>query len=164
MIKKVSQKKVDSILKKIYYDLPTAGSYLGPNKWYHVLKSRGVTNIGIHTVRKWLQNQDDYSLQKPVRQTFKKARVVVSGIDDQFDVDLGDFSNISLQNGNTIFSQNDNTKFLLFVIDIFSKYLWIEPLKNKTAKEVVRGLKIIFNKGRTCKKYALITVLSSFQN
>jgi hypothetical protein len=34
--------------------------------------------------------KDDYSLQKTVRQTFKKARVVVSGIDNQFDADLAD--------------------------------------------------------------------------
>jgi hypothetical protein len=32
--------------------------------------------------------KDDYSLQKAVRQTFKKARVVVSG--NQFDADLAD--------------------------------------------------------------------------
>lgn len=83
-------------------------------------KNKGITNIGKHTVRKWLQNQDNYSLQKPVRQTFKKARVVVSGIDDQFDADLADVSNI--------FHENDAVKYLLIDIDIFSKYLWIQPL------------------------------------
>lgn len=34
------------------------------------------------------------SLQKPVRQTFKKARVVVSGIDELLDAEVGDFCNI----------------------------------------------------------------------
>ena len=121
-----------------------AGAYLGPDKLYKVLKHRGVHNIGKYTVRQWLQNQDDYSLQKPVRQTFKRARVVVSGIDDQFDADLADVSNIT--------KENDGVKYLLFVIDIFSKYLWVEPLKNKTAKEVVKGFTNIFGKGRKCKK------------
>lgn len=144
MAKKRNQKKINSILQKLYYKLPTAGAYLGPDKLYRVLKKRGVNNIGRYTVRKWLQNQDDYSLQKPVRQTFRKARVVVSGIDNQFDADLGDLSNLS--------HENDDVKYLLFVIDIFSKYLWVEPLKNKTAKEVVNGFKNIFNKGRKCEK------------
>lgn len=144
MVKKLEQKKIDSILKKIYCDLSTAGSYLGPDKLYTVLKNKGITNIGKHTVRKWLQNQDNYSLQKPVRQSFKKARVVVAGIDDQFDADLADVSNIS--------HENDGVKYLLVVIDIFSKYLWIQPLKNKTAHEVVKGFKHIFDGGRTCKK------------
>lgn len=97
-----------------------------------------------NTVRKWFQNQDNYSLQKPVRQTFKKARVVVSGIDDQFDADLADVSKIS--------HENDGVKYLLVVIDIFSKYLWIQPLKNKRAKDVVNGFKLIFDQGRKCKK------------
>jgi hypothetical protein len=48
--------------------------------------------------------------------------------------------------------ENDGVKYLLFVIDIFSKYLWVEPLKFKTAKEVVKGFQHIFDKGRKCKK------------
>jgi hypothetical protein len=111
---------------------------------YNVLKHRGVHSIGKYTVRKWLQNQNDYSLQKPVRQTFKKTRVVVSGIDNQFDADIADVSNIV--------KENDDVKKLLFVLDIFSKYLWVEPLKNKTTKEVVKGFQHIFDKGRKCKK------------
>ena len=74
----------------------------------------------------------------------KKAKVVVAGIDDQFDADLADVSNISNENG--------DIKYLLFVIDIFSKYLWIEPLKNKTAKEVVKGFKHIFDQEIKFKK------------
>jgi hypothetical protein len=91
-----------------------------------------------------LQNQDNYSLQKPVCQTFEKARVIVSGIDHQFDADLADVSNIS--------HENNGVKYLLVVIDIFSKYLWIQPLKNKRAKDVVNGFKLISDQGRKCKK------------
>ena len=42
-------------------------------------------------------------------------------------------------------------KYLLFVIDIFSKYLWVEPLKNKAAKKVVKGFQHIFDKGRNVR-------------
>ena len=144
MVKKQDQKKIDSILKKIYYNPSNAGAYLGPDKLYRVLKARGIMNIGRNSVTTWLHNQDNYSLQKPVRQRFKKARVVVSGIDDQFDVDLADVSSLS--------NENDGVKHLLFVIDIFSKYLWVEPLKNKTAKEVIKGFRNVFAHGRKCKK------------
>lgn len=142
MVKK-DHKKIDSILKKIYYNEKGAAAFTGPDKLYRVLKSKGVSNIGKYTIRQWLQNQDDYSLQKPVRQRFKKARVVVAGIDDQFDADLADVSNIS--------SENDGFKYLLFVIDIFSKYLWIVPMKNKTAKEVVKGFKHVFGQRKSKK-------------
>ena len=52
-----------------------------------------------------------------------------------------------------ISKENDGVKYLLFVTDIFSRYLWIEPLKNKTGKEVVSGLKKIFSKGRKCRTF-----------
>jgi IS30 family transposase len=52
-----------------------------------------------------------------------------------------------------ISKENYGTKYLLFVIDIYSKLLWIEPLKNKTGKEFVNALKNIFSKGRKCRTF-----------
>lgn len=86
-----------------------------------------------------MSNQDDYSLQKPTRHPYKRARVVVSGIDNQWDADLADMSSLS--------KYNKGIKFLLVVIDIFSRFLWVQPLK-KTAKEVVERFKHIIQKGR----------------
>lgn len=63
---------IENILQKTYYQLSKPAAYLGPDKLYRVLKSKGITHIGRHTVNKWLQNQDDYSLHKPVRQRLKK--------------------------------------------------------------------------------------------
>ena len=34
------------------------------------------------------------------------------------------------------------------VIDIFSHYAWIEPIKDKTAKEIVKAFNKIISKGR----------------
>ena len=39
---------------------------------------------------------------------------------------------------------NDGVTFLLLVIDVFSKYGWIIPLKNKEGKTVAEALKTIF--------------------
>ena len=39
---------------------------------------------------------------------------------------------------------NKGYKYLLTVIDVFSKYGWIIPLKNKTGASVANGLKLIF--------------------
>jgi len=33
--------------------------------------------------------------------------------------------------------QNLKFRFLLIIIDVFSRFLWIEPVKDKTAKEVL---------------------------
>ena len=83
---------------------------------------------------KWLQNQDAYSLNKSVKRNFQQGCVIVSGIDDQWDADLASFARDA--------DENDGCKYLLIVIDIFSHYAWIEPIKDKTAREIVRA----FNK------------------
>jgi transposase InsO family protein len=40
-------------------------------------------------------------------------------------------------------SHNQNYKYLLFVIDVFSRYLWIQPITDKTSKSVINALKIV---------------------
>ena len=47
---------------------------------------------------------------------------------------------------------NDGAKFLLCVIDIFSKYGWIMPLRQKTGVAVASAFKKIFNEGRRPEK------------
>jgi hypothetical protein len=131
------------ILKNEYYGLKLSGSYFGPEKLYQSLKMRGI-DISHYQVRKWLKNQDDYSLQRPARRPRKRARVVVSSIDNQWDADLADMSSLSRFNG--------GIKYLLVVIDIFSRFLCVRPLKNKTGKEVVTGFESILESGRKCKK------------
>ena len=37
-------------------------------------------------------------------------------------------------------SKNKNIKYLLGVVDIFSKYTWVKPLKDKKAKTVLNAL------------------------
>jgi transposase InsO family protein len=40
--------------------------------------------------------------------------------------------------------KNDGFKYILCVIDVFSKKVWAEPLKNKTSVSVAEALKGIF--------------------
>ena len=54
--------------------------------------------------------------------------------------DLADVSNLAVH--------NDGVNFLLICIDAFSRFLWVVPIKNKTNKMVMLGLKLIFDKGR----------------
>ena len=75
-------------------------------------------------VVKWLTQQNVYSLHKPIRHRFKKRRVIVSKIDDQWQADLVDMQKNK--------SQNKNFNYILTVIDIFSKFAWAIPIKNKT--------------------------------
>ena len=60
---------------------------------------------------------------------FQKRKVYVKGIDEIFAADLVDMQ---------AFSEFNN------VIDVFSRYGWMVPLKTKTGLEVASALKKIF--------------------
>ncbi|XP_033728981.1 uncharacterized protein LOC117318091 [Pecten maximus] len=130
----------EDYLNRIWYDTKHPGSFAGPKKLYQVVRKEGKVKIGIRRITQWLQDQDAYSLQKDLITKFKKNRVVVEGIDSLFDGDLADVQNLT--------SFNDGIKYLLILIDVFSKFLWVVPLKNKLGKTVVNALKSIFIKGR----------------
>ena len=66
---------------------------------------------------------------------------MVSGIDKIWAADLADMQALS--------KENEEYKFLLLVIDTFSKYGWIVPLKNKKGETMVKAFKTIFEEGRT---------------
>ena len=96
-------------LQKIYYDPSHPGSYEGLNNLYQVVKQEGKFKISHKQIKDWLENQDTYSLNKAVRRNFQRGRVIVSGIDDQWDADLASFACDA--------DQNDGYKYL------FSQYL-----------------------------------------
>ena len=85
---------------------------------------------------KWLTQQNVYSLHKPIRHRFEKRRVIVSKIDDQWQADLVDMQKNK--------SQNKNFNYILTVIDIYSKFAWAIPNKNKTGDSITRAFEIIF--------------------
>ena len=67
-------------------------------------------------------------LHKPITRIFKKRRVISYGIDEIRAADLVEMQKLS--------KWNKGFKYLLMVIDIFSKYGWIVALKNKKTESV----------------------------
>ena len=116
-----------------YYHLPGPGSYGGLNKF----QPKGHTT---KQVREWLQTQDAYTLHKPPRRRFPRRRVIVYGIDHQWQADLVDVTKIA--------TYNDEYRYLLTCIDVLSRYAWVVPLKDKTGKSLVSAFTLIFESGR----------------
>ena len=84
-------------------------------------------------------------LHKPIKRKFKKRRVLVNGIDRTWAADLVDMQAFS--------KFNQGVQYLLAVIDIFSKYGWLIPLKDKTGKTVASALKSIFKERKPEKMW-----------
>ena len=79
----------DQYLKKIYYNSSNPASFAGPDKVYKFVRKDGKLVLSLYNKKKWLQRQEPYSLQRPIKRPVKRNRVVF-GIDDQWDVDLMD--------------------------------------------------------------------------
>ena len=74
-------------------------------------------------------------LHKPIIRKFKNRKVHSSFIDNIWDADLADMQLIS--------TFNEGFRFLLCAIDIFSKYAWVVPLKDKKGITVTKAFQKI---------------------
>ena len=120
-------------MESSYYNPGAPASYGGVNKF----RPKGYTK---KEAKAWLQTQDPYTLHKPTRRRFSRRRVVVYGIDHQWQADLVDIAKLA--------SYNKGYKYLLTCIDVLSRYAWVVPLKDKTGKSLKDAFHGLFETGR----------------
>ena len=82
-------------------------------------------------------------LHKPLRVNYVKRHVFVRRASEIYGADLIDYSSLS--------KQNSGFKWILMIIDCFSKFGWAIALKNKSGPEVLRGLKVVYEKSPSLK-------------
>ena len=127
-------------LQRIYFDPRHPGSFKSAKKLHEAVREEGKHKIGLAEIRRWLQDNEFYSIHKDLNRHFPRLKVIVTGMYDQYDADLADMQKLA--------RRNDGVHFLLFVIDVFSRFLWVEPLKDKSDTAVVAGFRNIFDRGR----------------
>ena len=130
----------EDYLKTIYYDPKHPGAFSGPQKLYKVVKSEGKFDVGMDRIRQFLHNQESYSLHKPVRRRFQRNHDVSAGKDDLWMADLIDMKKFA--------EWNQGFNYILLVIDTFSKYVWLQPLKYKTGENVTQAFQNIFTSSK----------------
>ena len=143
------QPQVHNALSKIYYNPEDSGSYGGVERLYQRAQEEGLSHIKRRDVVNFLGDQRSYSLHKPARHNFKRNKTLVSGIDVQWQADLADMQGLS--------RSNSGYKYLLTVIDVFSKYAWVVPIKNKSGKEMADAFKKLFSMSQLRKPERLQT-------
>ena len=79
-------------------------------------------------------------LHKPITRNFRKRIVISHGVDKIWTADLVEIQKYS--------KWNKGVKYLLTVIDVFSKYSWIDPLKDKKTESVSLAFDKIFKKSK----------------
>src|SRR5438477_13207336 len=106
-------------LKTIYYDPEHPAAYGG------VAKLSRAAGVSAKVTTEWLKGQQAYTFHKPARKTrYKTRKYYTSGIDHQWQADL-----VDMQQENV---QNEGFKYILTVIDLFSRYAWAEALRSKS--------------------------------
>ena len=95
------------------------------------LKRAAKSHFTRNEVSRWLETQDAYTLHRPVRRKFPRLHYNVTNIDDVWEADLIELRNLK--------SYNDGYSYLLVIIDVLSKFVWIEPLRDKTSGCVIKA-------------------------
>lgn len=95
-------------------------------------------------------------IHRSARRNFKRRAVVIKGIDDLWQADL-----IDLQKYHAV---NRGYKYILTVIDTFSKYAWCTPIKSKTKIEVKNAFEVIIKTSKRRPKNLQTDLGKEFYN
>ncbi|GFY78742.1 putative uncharacterized transposon-derived protein F54H12.3 [Trichonephila inaurata madagascariensis] len=120
-------------LEKVYQEPEHPGSFGGVEALFKATDGK----VSRKDIKKWLSAKDSYTLHKPIKKKFKKNKVFVSRMIQQYQADLVDMKSLS--------KFNDGYRYLLTCICVLSKYAWAIPLPDKNAKTVVSAFEQIFS-------------------
>ena len=95
-------------------------------------------------------------LHKPTIRKFKKRKVYSTFQDNIWGADLADMQLLS--------KYNKGIRFLLCAIDIFSKYAWVLPLKDKKGVSIVKAFQIILKQSNRKPNKIWVDKGSEFYN
>lgn len=109
-------------INEIYYDVSHPAGYSSVNKLSEALRG----HMSKKQVQDWLRSQETYTLHKPVHKKFKRNKYVLSNFNELWQADLTDMRSYS--------QYNDGYKYILCVIDVFSKYAYARPMKKKDSQ------------------------------
>ena len=131
---------MEEALKKLYYNPSGSGSFGGVDRLYRNAIAAKIPNITRAKVCEFLAGQQAYTLHRPARRHFKRNPIYASGIDRQWQADLADMQSIANENG--------NARYMLTVIDVFSKYAWAVPVLNKDAATITAAFNEVLAKAK----------------
>ena len=130
---KILRDKAFNIFNNLKYDGYQRGLASMVYKFFDKKSAGGGVNIPLEFTKELAKE-----LHKPIIRKFKKGKIYSGFKDNIWGFDLADIQLIS--------KFNKGFKFLLWVIDIFGKYAWVAPLKDKKGVSIVNAFQEILDK------------------
>lgn len=116
-----------------YYTIEDPASYGGQSRLYQAMKPYGWK---LKDVINFLNDQNAYILHRERRYKFRRNKIITYHKDYQHQMDLMDMQQYK--------TENDGFNYILVVIDCFTRFCWLKPLKNKTAKTLLTALEELY--------------------
>lgn len=128
--KLLQEKKLNDQLRSVYYNKLNS-AFVSSGK--HV--TRNVKTASISEVKKWLLTQDAHTLHRAKPKNYKTNHYLVFRPHELYELDLIDLKGIE--------RFNYGYKYILCVVDCFSKFLWAVPMTKKTTAKTTAAFKSI---------------------
>ncbi|KAL3094551.1 hypothetical protein niasHS_005221 [Heterodera schachtii] len=131
------EKSIENVLDRLYNDPKSPAAFAGVDRlWLEAKKELG-NKIRKSDVRYYLEGHRTYTLMRPRRINFPRARTTSAGFMTDCQVDLADFQALS--------RHNSGNRYLMVVIDVLSKRIFVTPLRTKKSDDMVEGFKRVFS-------------------
>ena len=102
-------------LSELYYDAES------PAGFGSVKKLAQFAGVNQKTAQTWLSKQFAYTLHKPFGRRYATIPYRIAKVDDQWQVDLVEMPEFA--------AVNDNLRYLLTCIDLFSRFAWARKIQ-----------------------------------
>jgi hypothetical protein len=135
----VSRREANA-LRNSYYDTKQPSAFTGVNSVARAAR-RSEKTVTPAKAREWLSGETPYVLHRAARRRFPRSKIFAPAQHDLWEADLTFFDKLK--------RFNDGVKYLLVVVDVFSKVAAVEPLRTKATVEVSRAFEIIVRRLKT---------------
>jgi transposase InsO family protein len=145
------QGRWENILDEVYSTPGNPGAFSStPVKLRRVLIDKyNITDVSLRQIKNWLNQKYSHTLHKNYAIKFKRNQIIATDIDEQWQGDLffiDEFGN-----------QNKGFKCGLVIIDIVSKFAWVELMKDKTGPATTEAFQKILKRAHPRKPRRLQT-------
>ena len=121
------------LLNKVYYD---------PSQWFQskqklYKKAKALDNaITLKLVDEFLRNQATYQITQQVNKEKEFSTITSPSVRNNYQMDIMYLPNPK---------QNQNFKYLLTCIDVYSRFVFVKPMKSKSGEEVFKNFKAMMD-------------------